>query len=101
MLDRLFDEQSNEVAGRAIRNLIELSFSLGEHGVTIRHELIHVLKEVGFFTPSEWAMLEKHARGTPDAAEPGWLYPAAQRDEEAVAQYTAEFLAGNTSDRNH
>jgi hypothetical protein len=81
VLKELFDDEGNPVAGKALRNLIELSFSLGDLNVTVWHELIHVLKAAGFFTPSEWAMLEKHVRGTPVAAEAARLYRAAQATE--------------------
>ena len=41
--------------------LIEIALSADKPITTLRHEAIHALKEMGFFTPQQWAALERQA----------------------------------------
>jgi len=41
--------------------LIQIALSAKEPITTLRHEAIHALKELGFFTPQQWAALERQA----------------------------------------
>ena len=52
-----------ETADGAYANkLIEISLSAADPIGTLRHEAIHALKELGFFKPNEWKILEKAAK---------------------------------------
>ena len=41
--------------------LIQIALSAEKPITTLRHEAIHALKELGFFTPQQWAALERQA----------------------------------------
>jgi hypothetical protein len=42
--------------------LIQIALSADKPIQTMRHEAIHALKELGFFTPQQWAALERQAK---------------------------------------
>ena len=52
-----------EVAGsyEAARQLITVSLFSRDPTVTVRHEGVHALKDMGMYTPAEWTVLEREA----------------------------------------
>ncbi len=85
-------------AGKYLQGLVTVSLGYGDPEVTLRHEAIHALKEMGLFDKPEWAVLEEASRrdkeGMRRIAE---LYPdlsKAAQVEEWVAQKFGEFRAG-------
>jgi hypothetical protein len=48
--------------GSYAAKLIQIAIDAKEPIRTMRHEAIHALKELGFFTPQQWASLEKMAK---------------------------------------
>lgn len=83
---------------RPARNLIEVSLSRGSPEITVRHEGVHALKEMGLFSTTEWNILEERARRdwisryNIERAYPGLAKE--QKIEEAIAQAFAEYEAG-------
>ncbi len=63
-------------AYHAALELIKISLAIGNPRVSIRHEIIHYLRDMGFFTPREWRILEERSKAewmrkhkVPDAEE--------------------------------
>ncbi len=52
------------VAGKYLpdENLIRVSLTYGDSDMTVRHEAIHALRNLGLFTDSEWVALEREAK---------------------------------------
>jgi len=48
--------------GSYLQNLIKIALSTKEPVRVLRHESIHALKELGFFTPQQWSALERMAK---------------------------------------
>jgi hypothetical protein len=54
----------NNAEGSYIDKLIKIAFDAKYPIRTMRHEAIHALKELGFFTPQQWKALERQAKDT-------------------------------------
>ena len=54
--------QMTEVNGTYFNKLIKLSLSGDNMFRTMSHEALHAMKELGFFSPADWAILEAKAR---------------------------------------
>jgi hypothetical protein len=86
------------VDGRYFKKMIDVALNAADRVVTLNHEVIHALKELGVFSNTEWAILERKA--TKEWMErydvldryPGST-PAMQR-EEGIAQAYGEWAAG-------
>ena len=87
-----------DVNGLALGKLIEAARDTGKLDWTLHHEAIHALRNLGVFSPGEWATLERAA------AAGGWVdefgltkrsYPDDRLIEEAVAEKFAQFGTGN------
>ena len=50
--------------GSYLKNLIQVAYDAENPFKTMRHEAIHALKELGFFTDSQWKALNKQAKET-------------------------------------
>ena len=48
--------------GSYSKKLIQIALDLSEPAKILRHESIHALKELGFFTPQQWTALERMAK---------------------------------------
>jgi len=55
---------SNDAEGsfKGAEKLIQIAFNATNPIKTMRHEALHALKELGFFTPQQWKALEKQAK---------------------------------------
>ena len=84
--------------GKYLQGLVTVSLGYGDPEVTLRHEAIHALKEMGLFTREEWAVLEQAARRDwAKKHDVAGKYPdlsKAAQLEEAIAQAFAEFQQG-------
>jgi len=54
--------ENGKADGSYIKNLITLALDAKDVMGTLRHESIHALKELGFFTPQQWKALERMAK---------------------------------------
>ncbi|MFZ4600791.1 MAG: hypothetical protein ACOYNN_19275, partial [Terrimicrobiaceae bacterium] len=54
----------NGAEGSYTNNLIQLAIDADNPVQTMRHESLHALKDLGFFTPQQWATLENQAKKT-------------------------------------
>lgn len=52
----------NDADGSYAGKLIQIAMDAKNPIATMRHEAVHALKELGFFTPSQWAVLERKAK---------------------------------------
>ena len=48
--------------GEYTQKLIQIALDATDHIGILRHEAIHALKELGFFTPQQWSVLENRAK---------------------------------------
>jgi len=91
----LFDKDGNPVQGFYNNRLIQVALNATKLGYTLDHEALHAMRELGFFSPSDWGMLSNMARNT-------WMkqygiaakYPELTKEEqieEAVAEAFANF----------
>lgn len=48
--------------GSYLDKLIQVTLTADQPIVTMRHEALHALKDMGFFTPAQWSVLEKKAK---------------------------------------
>lgn len=91
----LFDADGNPVQGFYNNRLIQVALSATKLGYTLDHEALHAMRELGFFSPSDWGLLSNLARNT-------WMkqygiaakYPNLTKEEqieEAVAEAFANF----------
>jgi hypothetical protein len=53
---------SNNAAGSYEAKLIKIAFDVANPVSTMRHEAVHALKELGFFTKDQWRILENKAK---------------------------------------
>jgi len=53
---------SNNAAGSYEAKLIKIAFDVANPVRTMRHEAVHALKELGFFTKDQWRILENKAK---------------------------------------
>jgi hypothetical protein len=51
----------NGAEGSYLNSLIEIAVSAGKQVETLRHESLHALKDLGFFTDAQWKSLERQA----------------------------------------
>ena len=56
------DLNSNE-EGSYTSKLIKVALNVKDHVGVLRHESVHALKEMGFFTPQQWQVLMNKAQG--------------------------------------
>ena len=56
------DLNSNE-EGSYTSKLIKIALNVKDHVGVLRHEAVHALKEMGFFTPQQWQVLMNKAQG--------------------------------------
>lgn len=62
VVDKILTPSGDEALGRSSKKLIEVSLASGDRAVSIgQHEVIHALRQGGFFTPKEWALLNERA----------------------------------------
>lgn len=62
VVDKILTPSGDEALGRSSKKLIEVSLASGDRAISIgQHEVIHALREGGFFTPKEWALLNERA----------------------------------------
>lgn len=59
---KIVDAIEGGAEGSYQAKLIQIALSAEKPIQTLRHEAIHALKELGFFTPQQWAALERQAR---------------------------------------
>ena len=52
----------NDADGSYAGKLVQIALGAKDPVRTLNHEAIHALKELGFFTPSQWAVLERKAK---------------------------------------
>jgi hypothetical protein len=57
-------ENDAEGAWGGLNNLIRIAFEATNPIRTMRHEALHALKELGFFTPQQWEALKRQANKT-------------------------------------
>jgi len=57
---KLIDNMRNE--GEYAQSVVRLALDAVNPVQALRHESIHALKELGFFSPQQWAVLEKQAK---------------------------------------
>lgn len=58
---RTLEGKTDEITGAYFDNLIRVSLSSSDPIRTLNHEALHAMKDLGMFSPKEWAMLEKTA----------------------------------------
>ena len=61
---KIVDSIENGAGGSYLDKLIKISLDEDKPVQTLRHEAIHALKELGFFTPQQWKALEREAKKT-------------------------------------
>ena len=61
---KLFKQLRNNANGSYNQALIKIALTAKDPIKTMRHEALHALKDLGFFTKDQWASLEKQARET-------------------------------------
>ena len=54
----------NNAEGSYLNNLIQVAIDATNPVQTMRHEALHALKDLGFFTPQQWSSLESQAKKT-------------------------------------
>jgi hypothetical protein len=54
-------ENDADGAWGGLNNLIRIAFNADKPIKTMRHEALHALKELGFFTPQQWEALKREA----------------------------------------
>ena len=59
---KIVDAIEGGAEGSYQAKLIQIALSAEKPIQTLRHEAIHALKELGFFTPQQWSALERQAR---------------------------------------
>ena len=59
---QIVDAIDNGAEGSYEAKLIQIALDAVNPIRTMRHEAIHALKELGFFTPQQWAVLERQAK---------------------------------------
>jgi len=88
VVDRFLDEKGNPKpdAARFLNNVIKLASKDGDTTITedniiktINHEVVHGMKESGFFTDAEWKLLTNK------------FTPISEMDDETVAAYTKRY----------
>jgi len=83
------------VNGMYLEKLITVSLSGDNPERTLNHEALHAMKDLGFFTPKEWALLEDKARSTwmkkYDIAEGYGKEPMDIQLEEAIAHAFGDY----------
>jgi hypothetical protein len=97
--DRLFNAAGEEIGGAALENLIRVTFAHGEGNAEgfARHELIHALRRMGFFTDDEWASLVQAAETWRRDYDIDARYPDVSEErkvEEAIAHAFGRNAAG-------
>jgi hypothetical protein len=91
----LFNPDGTPVQGFYDNKLIQVALSANNPGYTLDHEALHAMRELGFFSPSDWGMLSNMAKNS-------WLkkydietrYSMLDKEaqiEEAVAEAFATF----------
>lgn len=58
---KIVDQIENGAGGAYLNKLIRVAFDEANPLQTVRHESMHALKELGFFTPQQWKALELRA----------------------------------------
>ena len=88
--------------GVYFQKLIQLALDQDEPTTTLHHEVMHALRDLGLFTKTEWAMLERKARKEWmtrfDIADAYGDFPEWAQMEEAIAHAFAEWKAGRMTD---
>jgi hypothetical protein len=60
----IVDRIENNAGGAYLNKLIRVSLEDSNPIQTMRHESLHALKDLGFFTPQQWSALERQAKKT-------------------------------------
>jgi hypothetical protein len=61
-LIRTLEGKTDEISGAYFDNLIRVSLSSSDPIRTLNHEALHAMKDLGMFSPKEWATLESMAK---------------------------------------
>jgi hypothetical protein len=61
-LVRTLEGKTDEISGAYFDNLIRVSLSSSDPIRTLNHEALHAMKDLGMFSPKEWATLESMAK---------------------------------------
>lgn len=61
---KIVDQIEHGAGGAYLEKLIKISLEADKPIQTMRHEALHALKDLGFFTPQQWKALEQQARKT-------------------------------------
>jgi hypothetical protein len=61
-LIRTLEGKTDEISGAYFDNLIRVSLSSSDPIRTLNHEALHAMKDLGMFSPKEWATLEGMAK---------------------------------------
>ena len=61
---KIVDQIENGAGGSYFEKLIKISLDESKPIETMRHEALHALKDLGFFTPQQWKALEQQAKKT-------------------------------------
>ena len=61
---KIVDQIENNASGSYAENLIKIALEADKPVQTMRHEALHALKNLGFFTPQQWKALEQQAKKT-------------------------------------
>jgi len=103
-VDRIFNDR--RIAGSYFRGLITVALnSIQSPEVTLNHEIVHALRDLGLFKPAEWTALRKAALAdTALMADVRRRYAGQRLDEdglieEAVADMFAAWSTGKRSER--
>ena len=59
---RTLEGKTDEISGAYFENLIRVSLSSSDPIRTLNHEALHAMKDLGMFSPKEWATLESMAK---------------------------------------
>ena len=92
---KLVDQLRNNANGSYNQALIKIALTARDPIKTLRHESLHALKDLGFFTDSQWKSLEKQAKET-------WVNKylknvQAELDGEVMSRYDAYKKLGLTN----
>ena len=59
---KVVDQIENNAGGSYLNKLIKVAYDEANPLQTMRHESVHALKDLGFFTPQQWKALEERAK---------------------------------------
>jgi hypothetical protein len=94
---RLLDPSGNPIDGRYLRGVISVALDESDPELTVRHEAIHFLREVGAIDGSSWRALERRAAQWRKDFDIDGRYEGlseAELNEEAIAEAYGRWAGG-------